>query len=260
MQDRYAGDIGDFGKYGLLRWLCRSDEHGAAFRLGVFWYLFDGKDAAAPNDGKHTEYLCKPNPKEKRLCICDPELFQVMGEIVYGERSVAAVEKKGVLTPSTLFFSKGLNFNWTPQRERDAVRRKWLDDGLQAVKATDLVFVDPDNGLEVPKTKPLSNKGPKFAYYDDIRPCWERGQSLVIYQHIDRTSCAEKQIAQRCAALHRELPGAMLVPLRFRRRSSRVYFVVSQPEHVDRMEARIRTFLESPWGAGKSPHFEWAAC
>ena len=64
---------------------------------------------------KHTEYLCKPNPKEKRLCICDPELFQMMGEIVYGERSVAAVEKKGVLTPSTLFFSKGLNFNWTPR-------------------------------------------------------------------------------------------------------------------------------------------------
>ena len=30
MQDRYVGDVGDFGKYGLLRSLCRGDEHGAA--------------------------------------------------------------------------------------------------------------------------------------------------------------------------------------------------------------------------------------
>ena len=34
MQDRYVGDVGDFGKYGLLRSLCRGDEHGAALRLG----------------------------------------------------------------------------------------------------------------------------------------------------------------------------------------------------------------------------------
>ena len=35
MQDRYVGDVGDYGKYGLLRSLCRGDEHGVALRLGV---------------------------------------------------------------------------------------------------------------------------------------------------------------------------------------------------------------------------------
>ena len=34
MQDRYVGDIGDFGKYGLLRALCGRDLY-----LGVVWYL-----------------------------------------------------------------------------------------------------------------------------------------------------------------------------------------------------------------------------
>lgn len=34
MQDRYVGDIGDFGKYGLLRALCAHD-----LSLGVVWYL-----------------------------------------------------------------------------------------------------------------------------------------------------------------------------------------------------------------------------
>ena len=49
MQDRYVGDVGDFGKYGLLGSLCGKDEYGAALRLGVLWYRFDGKDTS--NDG-----------------------------------------------------------------------------------------------------------------------------------------------------------------------------------------------------------------
>ena len=43
MQDRYVGDVGDFGKYGLLRSLCRADEHGGALRLGV-----SGTDSTGP--------------------------------------------------------------------------------------------------------------------------------------------------------------------------------------------------------------------
>ena len=43
MQDCYVGDIGDFGKYGLLRSLCGGDDYGPALRLGVLWYKFDGR-------------------------------------------------------------------------------------------------------------------------------------------------------------------------------------------------------------------------
>ncbi len=69
MQDRYVGDVGDFGKYGLLRSLCRGDEHGAALRLGVLWYRFDGDDSTAANDGRHTDYLCaNATPTSSRKC------------------------------------------------------------------------------------------------------------------------------------------------------------------------------------------------
>ena len=43
MQDQYVGDIGDFGKYGLLRHLTGMRGDAApedALRLGVVWYLF----------------------------------------------------------------------------------------------------------------------------------------------------------------------------------------------------------------------------
>ena len=51
MQNRYVGDIGDFGKYGLLRALC----HGR--RLGVAWYLYPDE----AHNGGIVQYLCEPD-------------------------------------------------------------------------------------------------------------------------------------------------------------------------------------------------------
>ena len=50
MQDRYAGDVGDFGKFGMLRCMEK-----AGIRVGINWYLVD--DESHNNDGKHTGYL-----------------------------------------------------------------------------------------------------------------------------------------------------------------------------------------------------------
>ena len=47
MQNRYTGDIGDFGKLGLLRVL-----QDAGFSIGVNWYLTP--DENHNQDGKHT--------------------------------------------------------------------------------------------------------------------------------------------------------------------------------------------------------------
>ena len=105
MQDRYAGDVGDFGKYGLLRWLCGPDADGPALRLGVLWYRLE--DATA-GDGKHVSYL-KP-PRSRDFLECDPDLFERMCSIVSGERSIAALETSGALPTSTAFFSDKLVF------------------------------------------------------------------------------------------------------------------------------------------------------
>ncbi len=46
MQDRYAGDIGDFGKIGLLRAL-----RVQGLSIGVNWYLVETMDAEKKVDG-----------------------------------------------------------------------------------------------------------------------------------------------------------------------------------------------------------------
>ena len=213
MQDRYVGDVGDFGKYGLLRSLCRGDEHGAALRLGVLWYRFDGDDSGATNDGRYTDYLFEPSRNERLLRRCDPGLLEKMLHLVNYDRSIAAVEASGALPADTVFFREGLSFKEVPRGERDGKRHMWFNAGLRRVKDAEVVFFDPDNGLEVPSRSSISLMGPKYVYYDDLRSCWERGQSLVVYHHIGRTyggrkADAGEQIRSRCRELRHQLPGA----------------------------------------------------
>ena len=265
MQDGYVGDAGDFGKYGLLRSLSRGDEHGAALHLGVLWYRVYGDDSATISDGRHTDYLFAPSRQERLLRRCDPELFEKMLHLVKNDRSIAAVEASGVLPPDTVFFREGLSFKETPRGERDGKRYRWFNAGLRRVKEAEVVFFDPDNGLEVPSRNSMSLMGPKYVYYNDLQSCWERGQSLVVYHHIGRTYRGRKadagdQIRSRCRELRQKLSGAEPIVLRYRRRSPRVYFVLPCLEHAGRLKSRIDRFLDSPWSAGSLPHFERVPC
>lgn len=61
MQNRYAGDVGDFGKYGLLRCLCGEPP---LLSLGVVWYLVS--DEQCDQDAKHTRYLARDRERKFR--------------------------------------------------------------------------------------------------------------------------------------------------------------------------------------------------
>ena len=69
MQNRYAGDIGDFGKYGLLRSLAR----GTELSPGVCSYLHPDEDQR--NDGSHTQYLQQTRDNRIRFRALDPEFY-----------------------------------------------------------------------------------------------------------------------------------------------------------------------------------------
>ncbi|MGP8245103.1 MAG: hypothetical protein ACLQVN_11370 [Bryobacteraceae bacterium] len=91
MQDRYVGDIGDFGKYALLKALA-----GDGLRLGVHWYLNANEEANT--DGKFTDY--------QHLRSCDAPLFDALQDLVRGgRRSVGEVERAMILPANTVFYS-----------------------------------------------------------------------------------------------------------------------------------------------------------
>lgn len=75
MQDKYTGDVGDFGKFGLLRVLCGQND-ASTLSLGVVWYL--AAIESPNNDGKHIKYLLDPPPQE--FSDCDPS-FTMSSEV-----------------------------------------------------------------------------------------------------------------------------------------------------------------------------------
>jgi hypothetical protein len=91
MQDRYAGDIGDFGKFALLRAL-----EGAGLSVGINWYKTDTAPDEKGNPGKYGIPDVFRN--------CDPELYEKL-KIVFGKepRSIMDLQKAKLLRSDKYF-------------------------------------------------------------------------------------------------------------------------------------------------------------
>ncbi len=249
MQDRYLGDIGDFAKFGLLRELMAS---GAAKRLGVLWYLVP--DESHTNDGRHISYLEESPGNHERFRRCDPSLYDTLGGLVRGgTRCVSAIGRSGLLPPGTLFHNQALSYRGVRKADRKAHRGEWLTVASKLSESTDLVFLDPDNGLEVGVDRHAA-KGPKYTYYDDLDALNGEDRTLIVYQHANRHGSMLEQIQGRLGDLQRRLgrPAESLFALRWRRISPRAFLVASASGHRKTLRARAQSMLNGSWGA----HFE----
>jgi len=186
---------------------------------------------------------------------CDRRLHEALRAMVLdrGERSVAALNKLDIWPPETRLFSDRLGFEGLAVPARAPHRRQWVERALAATRGAAVVCVDPDNGLETPSVKPHHARGPKHAFVDELQPFWQRGQSLIVYQHTHRRGTAAEQVARRLPGLRDAFQGAAAIhALRFRRGTSRVFLVIGHPEHGAAIDERIGDMLASPWG----DHFE----
>lgn len=85
MQDRYTGDIGDYGKLGLLRSLAAAGLH-----VGVNWYRTPDEDHN--EDGKFTQYLTPrsvPEDSGRKCMDMKTQFFTIdsVPAVLYGEES-----------------------------------------------------------------------------------------------------------------------------------------------------------------------------
>lgn len=239
MQDRYTGDIGDFGKLGLLRKL------SARLSIGVNWYL--APDETHNGDGRHIEYLEKDSFR-----ICDEPLWNALKQIVQsGERKVSALESAHILSATP--FSEKVPFSGDTKAEREASRKGWHQQALKELKDCDLVFVDPDNGLMVPSAEG-GPKSVKFALPSELEDYYMQGSSVVYYQHKARRA-DEFYMKQHQELLASEtFAGATGTGLKFIPTSQRYYFFIIQPKHKAIIDACMQEFLATPW----SQHFSIA--
>lgn len=257
MQDRYTGDLGDYGKYGLLRQLCGlRDDNAEPLRLGVAWYRPEPETVKSDpdNDGKFTAYL-RPDQKQ-RFQPCDPALYEALYELVVEreDRRVEAVENSGVLGDHTIFYDAYIPGPAPNARgeARAVLRRAWAKKALRTTERCELVFLDPDNGLEPPSAAIRHKAAVKYVYLEEIAPLVERGQSLVIYHHLGRHGTHADQIARWLKRLQQEFNPADIFALRYQPRSPRAFFVLAQDRHTPILRERADALLASPW----REHFE----
>jgi hypothetical protein len=253
MQNCYVGDVGDFGKYGLLRAFCRpASDAGRGFVLGVVWYLVSDEGHNA--DGEHPSYLKPTAVNVTQYKGCDPELYDGLADIVRREaRHLASIRESGILPAGTVFFEEPLTFGGMPsigaaaREARLKHRSEWLQRALEATAGCDVVFIDPDNGLEV-KTQRHTRRGPKHVFFDELVPYLRRGQSLIIYHHIARKGSAVDQIQQRLSQITDRLRGCGApFALRYHRGTSRAFFVVPTNAHRAILLERADRLLSGLW-------------
>ena len=124
------------------------------------------------------------------------------------------------------------------QRERLLCRSTWLARCFELTGNCDLVFFDPDNGLEIASVPKHHPKAGKYIYWDELVPFWNRGHALLIYHHLNRTASAARQIQSLKLRFAATFDRAEVLPLVFRRGSSRVFWLVHRG---DALGAGIRT-------------------
>jgi len=102
--------------------------------------------------------------------------LQVHNEQLKQKRTVNSIENSNILR-GCKFYSEIIQDNIS---SRTAYLHKFLDFAQDA----DILFFDPDNGMEV-KSIPVGRRNSsKYLYFSEVQKAYSAGHSLLIYQHL----------------------------------------------------------------------------
>jgi hypothetical protein len=231
MQGRYAGDIGDFVKLGLLRHIVRGCHNDV--RVGINWYL--RPDELDHNDGNHVDYLLPHHKHAASLQELDAQLYESMAAVVAGTRTIQSYVDNGAVPGEWAGFSE-----WVPCANNE-VRHEWQEHALSVLGTSDVIYLDPDNGLNWSSPR-LS---PKHAQLSEVAEYLGNGQSVIAYQHADRSPGGVRaQVLRRLSRLHEISDVRPLGGMIARRGSCRWFAVVPASHHRRILREGLTSFAD----------------
>ena len=193
MKHQYVGDINDYRKYGLLRALSAL----GANRIGVCWMLTPDDGGT---DGGKLSYLTKPEQHRH----FDPELFDILGHAAVepDRRRLQTIEESGAI-PRALYHNDML-----PQEVRE--RAAYMVECRAKFADADLVFFDPDNGIETSSVRKSHAKARKYTFLDEISAFYDGSKALLVYQHFPMMKPRQIFVADTLARLRAATPDAAI--------------------------------------------------
>jgi hypothetical protein len=229
MQNRYIGDIGDYSKFVLIKNLLNK-------KCGVIWYLYPNE--SHNNDGKFRDY--------EKFKLKDEEVVKIMINFCNeSKRKIDELEKVLVDNGFDLTFfndciEENCNTFFSNWRERKEYRKKWFDKALEKVKNCDVVFADPDNGIEIKSCPTKSRKiSGKYIYFDEIKKLLQNHKTVIIYQHFEISKTHKELVKEKSKKVYKKVGNDFnLYVIKFKRVSPRAYFILSK----ENLEDKIKEF------------------
>ncbi|MEK9151818.1 MAG: hypothetical protein AAB692_00460 [Patescibacteria group bacterium] len=215
MKNQYFGDFGDYQKFSLLR--CLRDTGG--FRITVHW--MKTKDDAS-NDGSRIGYLEDPAVWDS----FDRDIFEFL-------RDCMALKNRDLAHYETSHHASGIKF--FNDYVNDLSKRSEMLEAIRRDKTSDLIFFDPDNGIEVTSTNP--NNVHKYVLRSDIETVLGSGKSVLIYQHFIRKN-RDIFIREKVQKIKRHFRVSVSV---IRVRHS-VYFLLGQKRHAVKIGKALKEY------------------
>ena len=241
MKNQYVGDVGDYGKYALLRFFLNK-----GIRLGVNWYLTP--DIVGNKDGHKRDYLDKPVYEK-----IDPDFLKLMRGLQGKEdRMVSRVKELGILD-GAIFYDRILDTSDRNKWDKTMFRKQWHRAALEALEECQLIFADPDNGLS-------PEPDDKFILPDEIEDYFTTwGHDIVYYHHRDRSP--QSDWLDTISFMGKYLLQARIIALTFHPYEQRAYIFVLHEKTYEKYERLIDEFLVTNWGtipvtSKKEPVFE----
>lgn len=263
MQNRFVGDIGDFANHGILRALCGTPEKPVdGLKPGVVEYF----NTPAPRDlekgaGKHIEYLKVLAYNNFTYRDCDPELYNALRKLV-GESLVNGAEL--TIDPERAAALLPVDERYYGDPIVAGERDQWIEGALENTANADVIFLNPDNGIELriealtidSKTKNQivglnqETESKEHASVRELQGYARRGQSLMIYQHNVRIdgwiNTIAKMLKDPLTFQHKQPPR--IWALQWHTVISRAYFIVAQtPEDQKKISSRLEDIKTSLW-------------
>ena len=132
-----------------------------------------------PNDdtkqGGKIGYLRRPR---QNIHMIDPILFNTLHhQVIIEEKRCVSKAIEGNIIPSATYFEAPYITN------SESERMKYYIDCINTLRDSDIIFFDPDNGLEVDSCPKGSSGSSKYLYYDDLNNIYSAGYSIIVFQH-----------------------------------------------------------------------------
>lgn len=243
MQDKYTGDVGDFGKYILLNEIAK--RVNGNIRLGINWY-YTLVGEPGNTDGKHIAYLDDATKNSAHFKACSPGIYDELKKLVSeNRRSIAEIEAGHVLPEATLFYSEEIPYRGDTSTEKVAHREQWFAKSMARLDHADVIFFDPDNGINLDPYQKPSPKAMKYVFTDEIETCFKQGKSLVVYNHRDHSTVQKYDAKLLSPRKFVEAPDDLRI-LRFKRFSVRDYMFLIQKKHHDIICQAIKQLTSPP--------------